>query len=124
MHKYLASLLVLGVLWFPCVPETQAQSTFLEWNIGAGQASCGAWREWQRIPRLRNEGIQWVCGFIIGSNGATLGPDVKPADAEAVAAYLDDYCARPGHAFKLIVQGAIALVQHLRAQDAPPARTK
>ena len=83
--------------------------------IGSGVRSCGAWTADRRYPdsiaALMDE--QWILGFLTGSGDATPG-DADPlhgVDAEAVWAWVDNYC-RANPLDKIIRAGEAFFREH------------
>jgi hypothetical protein len=79
------------------------------WIMGDGQKSCGAWTA-DRSDNVRHQmELDWVLGFVSGRNWDNPDKQARFADDDAVAAYIDNYCAlNPLHA----VAGAAAEVVH------------
>jgi hypothetical protein len=68
--------------------------------IGAGLSSCGAWTADRRNPSgvAALEDSQWVVGFLSGMGFVHANDDdpLVGVDAEAVLAWIDNYCrAKP-----------------------------
>ena len=95
-----------NVLEWKCLPQKPRNVAV----IGTGTLSCGKWLEGSRQgPAARAQLLQWVYGFLSGVNSHTAGPQAKPLDVEAGAAFVDAYCRNnPLHA---LVLAAAALVQ-------------
>jgi|SoiMethySBSTD1v2_1073268.scaffolds.fasta_scaffold477095_2 hypothetical protein len=83
--------------------------------FGAGLSSCERWTEHQQIHKADPSDpqwlldSQWIFGFVTGSNYSTSQNQARFADATAIMAYIDNYCAlSPLHTLGM---AAAALVQ-------------
>jgi hypothetical protein len=77
--------------------------------IGDGTKSCGAWTADRSNDVPHNMELDWVLGFISGSNWENPQSQARFADNDAIAAYVDNYCAlNPLHG---IAAAAAAIVQ-------------
>jgi hypothetical protein len=89
--------LILGLILCAAVGRAQQPTPPLIRIIGQGTLSCGSWvserrkgpAAWEPLPYE-----SWILGFLsgigVGSNGA-LNP-LQGVDAEAVWAWIDNYC--------------------------------
>ena len=102
--KY-ASVVVLVVFLFG--PLTHAQATDL-YTLGNGQDACGSWLKLRQNEIVHQGQVNWLLGFLTGSNYRTEGQGA-PADSAAVEAFVDQYCQNnPAHQ---LFMAAAALVQ-------------
>jgi hypothetical protein len=90
MRIVLACLVILGCLLGQ--PENASAFTL----IGAGVDSCGTWTADRRHPSgspALQDG-EWVLGFLsgIGYEGAASIDPLQGVDAQAVLAWVDNYC--------------------------------
>jgi len=77
--------------------------------IGDGGLSCGAWTADRSDNAMHNMELDWVLGFVSGSNWENPHKQARFADIDAIAASIDNYCARnPLHG---IAAAAAAVVQ-------------
>src|SRR5215472_16358814 len=79
--------------------------------IGLGTASCGTWTADRRNPeglpaRLKS---QWILGFLSGVAAAEEFDPMQGVDANAVRAWMDDYCR--AHPLELIMTAGEAFIR-------------
>jgi hypothetical protein len=83
--------------------------------LATGGLSCGKWTNTPRRSFEHDVFRKWVLGFVSGVNFEnTDGDFLKNMDADALTAWVDNYCRRnPLHG---IVQAMLALIQELRSR--------
>jgi hypothetical protein len=86
--------------------------------LGPGATSCADWASQRQLPdhalALANQG--WVLGYVTAYNEylASDGNVAAGADSDAIAAWIDTYCA--AHPLDDLAHAARALVEDLRAR--------
>jgi hypothetical protein len=60
--------------------------------LGIGQSSCGVWLAKRSSEANRAILLNWVLGFISGSNWSAPDKQSRPPDTASVAAFFDQYC--------------------------------
>jgi hypothetical protein len=96
-------LVVIGLLMACQVASAQTTT-----SIGAGGESCGKWTSQRTDVSARSAREQWVFGYLSGVNRMSPDRQARPTDAEAISAYIDNYCSRnPLHN---IGQASLALI--------------
>jgi hypothetical protein len=77
--------------------------------IGQGASSCGAWTKSRDDYVTHHYQLQWVLGFISAMNWQNTEKQARFADTDAVAAFIDNYCA--ANPLKGMVGAAASVVQ-------------
>ncbi len=70
--------------------------------------SCGTWLGTKADADGRIQFLQWLHGFLSGTNYGSLGAQARPIDDAGITAFIDQYCE--SNPLKPVVAAAIALV--------------
>ena len=112
-HALLVALLV-AVTVLPHVEAKQALPQGQYKLYGAGTQSCGVWLEARRGVSTNWTSLgQWALGWVsaVGNYGVRT---LRQTDADAIAAWLDNYCAT--HPLDNLATAAAQLVEELRVK--------
>lgn len=101
--------LVLGACAMLITGTSLAASEEVIFVIGHGSTSCGAWTKERKNYVVHHYHLQWVLGFISGMNWQSGDKQARFADVDAVAAYIDNYCA--SNPLKTIAAASRSVVQ-------------
>jgi hypothetical protein len=109
--------LIISIVSLLPIPASRAQEEFPAY--GAGLQSCGTWTA-ERNDDFRRQRQSWVFGFVSAYDFyCPAGSQIKPADNNAITAWVDSYCA--AHPLDLIVYAAVKLVDEMRQAKGLPA---
>jgi hypothetical protein len=90
--------------------------------MGQGGVSCGAWLEARRTRSANSWTLQaWVLGYVSGVNSVGGDDFLEAPDAEAIFAWLDNYCRQ--HPLEKLQKASNMLISELTMR-ATAAETK
>jgi hypothetical protein len=94
------------------------QASAKKYYLGAGGVSCGAWLE----TRKNGDDVEtfqlqaWVQGFVSGVNATSQNDFLAAPDAEAIFAWLDNYCRQ--HPLEKVIEASHLLILELKMRAA------
>ena len=108
---------VLAALLVCISPYARAKDRLYE--IGQGEVSCGAWLKQRENTIVHRQQLEWVLGFVTGSNYRTESQGT-PADSAAVDVFIDEYWQH--NTLHRVFDAAAALVQESGGPSALPEK--
>jgi len=108
----------LGFVTVGSTAEAAPPASYQADVIGSGTISCGTWTAWRRSGQAAHA-EQWILGFLSGIGYEGVGDPLNGVDANAVWAWMDNYCqANPLDA--IVKAGAAFNAAHPRGEYPHP----